>query len=294
MKILISLFMMAVLSSNIFADCTEDTTPPDDVTLEASTGVGVDSAGFCLGGVAVNPATMMPIDVAGLKAYGCEGTTCSTRTEYPAQYTLCNMFAPAVSINGLTAGAMYNFVITAYDACGNETPYSNEVTFATTGFAGNEAPSIPQNLTLMNPTETAITAVWDESTDPENHNIGYNVQYREVGDSWIDLGNMYSVIAYLTNLNPGTNYEVQVRAFDQEQAYSDYSTSAYETTLAASGPLSCTTDTIKDHVSAGRAYKSSRKYYASGSVDSLGSDRNTVVSLSETSTGYYELVGSCQ
>lgn len=294
MKILISFLIMGVFSLNVFADCTEDTTPPDDVTLEAGFGVGVDSAGFCLGGVAVNPATMMPIDVAGLKAYGCEGTTCSTRTEYPAQYTLCNLIAPAVGINGLNSGTLYNFVVTAYDACGNETPHSNEVTFATTGFAGNEAPSIPQNLSLMNPTETSITAVWDESTDPENHSIGYNVKYREVGGSWIEIGNVYGVMAFLTNLNSDTEYEVQVRAFDQEEAYSGYSISAYETTLEASGPINCTTDKLKNQVSAGRAYKSSRKYYASGSGELLGTNRNAVVSLSETSDNYYELVGSCQ
>lgn len=294
MKILLSLLIMGVFSSNVFADCTGDTTPPNDVTLEASAGVGETSVSYCLGGVAVNPATMMPIDVAGLKAYGCEGATCSTRTEYPAQYTLCNLIAPAVGISGLNQGTLYNFVITAYDACGNETPHSNEVTFATTGFAGNQAPSTPQNLSLMNPTETSITALWDESTDPENQAIAYIVEYREVGGSWIDIGNVYGVIAYLTNLNPDTDYEVQVKAFDQEGAYSDYSTSAYETTLEASGPLSCTTVTIKAQVSAGRAYKSSRKYYVIGSGDILGSDKNAVVSLSETTTNYYELVGSCQ
>ncbi len=294
MRILISLLIMGILSTNTFADCTQDTTAPSDVTLDASAGVGVDSASYCVGGIAVNPATMMPIDVAGLKAFGCEGSTCSTRTEYPAQYTLCNMVAPAVGITGLNAGTLYNFVITAYDACGNETPHSNEVVFATTGYAGNEAPSIPQNLNLMNPTETSLTAVWDESTDPESQTVAYNVQYRESGGSWIDLGNVYGVIAYLTNLNPSTEYEVQVRAFDQEQAYSDYSTSAYESTLEASGPISCTTDTIKDQVTAGRAYKSNRKYYASGSGDSLGSDRNAVVSLSETTVDYYELISSCQ
>lgn len=294
MKILISFLIMGVFSLNVFADCTEDTTPPNDVTLEASAGVGETSASYCVSGVAVNPATMMPIDVAGLKAYGCEGTTCSTRTEYPAQYTLCNLIAPAVGINGLNSGTLYNFVITAYDTCGNETPQSNEVTFATTGYAGNQAPSTPQNLNLMNPTETSITAVWDESTDPENQAIAYNVKYREAGGSWIEIGNVYAVIAYLTNLNPDTDYEVQVRAFDQEEAYSDYSTSAYETTLEASGPLSCTTDKVKNQASAGRAYKSSRKYYAAGSGELLGTNRNTVVSLSETTSDYYELVGSCQ
>ena len=294
MKILISFLIMSLFSLTAYADCSVDTIPPDDVSLESSAGLGDNSAGFCVGGVVFDLQTMMPADVAGFKAYGCEGSTCTTRTEYPAQYTMCDMFAPGVGINGLTTGTAYNFVITAYDACGNETPYSNEVTFTTTGSADNQAPSVPQNLTTMNPTETSLTVLWDESTDPENHSIMYNVRYREVGGNWVDNGNVLGVMAYLTDLNPSTEYEIQVRAIDQESAFSDYSTSVYETTLEASGPISCTTASVATQVSAGRSYKSGRKYYAVGSGDYLGRKSYSVVSLSETSANYYEEVDSCQ
>lgn len=286
---------MSFFSLTAFADCTEDTTPPADVTLQSSAGLGENSAGFCVGGI-VHSLPGMPLDVAGFKAYGCEGSTCITRTEYPAQYSTCGIFTPVpgVTINGLTTGTAYNFVITAYDVCGNETPYSNEVTFTTTGSLNNQPPSIPQNINSINPTETSINIMWDESTDPENHSIAYNVRYREVGGTWVDNGNVPGVLAYLTDLNPGTEYEVQVRSFDQELAYSDYSASAFETTLEPSGPLSCTTDSIESHFSAGRAYTSKRKYYATGSNDYLGRKTSSVVSLSETSANYYEKVGSCE
>jgi hypothetical protein len=80
------------------------------------------------------------------------------------------------SIGTLTAGQTYYFAVTAYDASGNESGYSNQVSYSVA--AANGAPATPAtpagaSSALVNASITFSTS----ATDPNNDSLGYRYDW---------------------------------------------------------------------------------------------------------------------
>lgn len=68
-----------------------------------------------------------------------------------------------VTVEGLDPGVTYEFTVTAADAAGNVSDVSTPVEGTTN--ADEEAPTVPQNVTISNVNATSVTLAWDASTD---------------------------------------------------------------------------------------------------------------------------------
>ncbi|MCU0602890.1 MAG: fibronectin type III domain-containing protein, partial [Desulfobacterales bacterium] len=82
------------------------------------------------------------------------------------------------TLTGLTAGQTYYFAATAYDASGNESGYSNSVSYAVPGAAVNGAPTTPATPSgaagaLVNTAVTFSTS----ATDPNGDSLQYQYDW---------------------------------------------------------------------------------------------------------------------
>ncbi|WP_281423175.1 carbohydrate binding domain-containing protein [Paenibacillus oenotherae] len=109
---------------------------------------------------------------------------------------------------GLTAETSYKYTVKAYDAAGNLSAASNEVTVVTSAGPDTQAPSVPAGLASNGKTETSVSLIWTASTD--NKGIaGYEI--------WRDnakIGTSTATSFTDSGLTASTAYNYKVSAFD--------------------------------------------------------------------------------
>jgi chitodextrinase len=111
-------------------------------------------------------------------------------------------------VTGLTAGTLYTFSISAFDAAGNTSGLTS-ISFATLPLANDtEAPTDPTNLAGNNTTSTTTGLSWNSSTD----NIGV-IGYFIYVDG-VEVGTSATTNFTVTSLTPATNYTFGVAAYD--------------------------------------------------------------------------------
>ena len=133
----------------------------------------------------------------------------------------------SVTVEGLDPGVTYEFTITAADAAGNVSDASAAVEGTTN--ADDEAPSVPQNLTISNVGVTSATLTWDASTDNAGiagYDIYINGEFYETVET-----NEYTV----AGLTAVTTYSFAVAARDLYDNTSDLSAAVEITTKVATG-----------------------------------------------------------
>ena len=143
------------------------------------------------------------------------------------------------SIGTLTAGQTYYFAVTAYDASGNESGYSNQVSYSVA--AANGAPLTPATPTgasgaLVN----ASIAFSTSATDPNNDSLQYRYDWGTgVISDWGAASQSYSWSA-------AGSYTVKAQARDSHLAESAWS--AGKTVTISQNPAPVVTDSDGDGV----------------------------------------------
>ncbi|MGV9309756.1 YbhB/YbcL family Raf kinase inhibitor-like protein [Nonomuraea sp. NPDC003727] len=112
------------------------------------------------------------------------------------------------TVTGLTPNTTYVLSVLAYDAAGNGSPASGNVSITTPPSDDHEAPGVPANLRSTNVSATSVTLAWDASTD--NVEVtGYNV-YR----GGVKFATVPDLTATADGLTQNTEYSFAVEAFD--------------------------------------------------------------------------------
>ncbi len=115
----------------------------------------------------------------------------------------------SIPLSGLTPGTTYQLAVTATDAAGNTSAFSNPLE-VTTEAPDTTPPLVPVNLIATDITQTSLTLSWDASTD----NVGVS-SYEVFVDS-VSAGIVNSPVLSipLSGLTPGTTYQLAVTATD--------------------------------------------------------------------------------
>lgn len=117
-------------------------------------------------------------------------------------------FKNSYIISGLLPGTEYSISVSALDETSNESPRSPPLIAITDFLPDTEAPSIPTGLEITGITDKSITLAWQPSTD--NVTVeGYKVF---LDDSEVGIATETTYL--FSNLNPATNYEISLIAFD--------------------------------------------------------------------------------
>ncbi|MDA8686255.1 fibronectin type III domain-containing protein, partial [Robiginitalea sp.] len=136
------------------------------------------------------------------------------------------------TVIGLTNGNTYSFTVVAYDADGNDSNPSNEVSVTT---LDTEAPTAASNLRALNTTATSTVLQWNPASD----NVGVvNYEVFIDGISIADVGTALSYTA--TGLTNGSNYSFYVVATDAAGNASLASNTINVSTLDTEGPTAIT------------------------------------------------------
>jgi len=126
--------------------------------------------------------------------------------------------ATTYTVTGLTAGQTYYFAATAYDASGNESGYSNSVSYAVPGAAVNGAPTTPATPSgaasaLVNTAVTFSTS----ATDPNGDSLQYQYDWGDgVLSAWGAASQSHSWTA-------AGQYAVKAQARDSRGSASGWS-----------------------------------------------------------------------
>jgi hypothetical protein len=167
-------------------------------------------------------------DLAGYKLhYGTAGNSYSVHIDVKNVTTY--------TVAGLTAGQTYYFAATAYDASGNESGYSNSVSYTVP--APNGAPSTPATPTgaAGAPVSTAITFS-TSATDPNGDSLQYQYDWGGgVLSSWGASSQSRSWAA-------AGQYAVKAKARDSKGAESGWSAAKTVTISQSSTPVVVDTD----------------------------------------------------
>lgn len=128
----------------------------------------------------------------------------------------------SLTVEGLEPGVTYEFTVSAADSAGNTSDASDVVEGTTT--ADDEAPSVPQNLSVSAVSVTSVTLTWDASTD--NAAVaGYDIYIN---------GEFYQTVSTteytLAGLDALTTYSFAVKARDIYGNTSELSASTDVTT----------------------------------------------------------------
>ncbi|TYQ18185.1 UNVERIFIED_CONTAM: PKD domain-containing protein [Acetivibrio alkalicellulosi] len=115
---------------------------------------------------------------------------------------------------GLYTDTTYYYSVKAYDVNGNISDFSNELIVTTD--PDTEAPTAPQNLTIIGRTENSVYLTWTPSTD----NVGV-ASYR-IYKNGIEVGFSRTTWYSELNIEPGTHIYT-VRAYDESGNYSEES-----------------------------------------------------------------------
>ena len=132
----------------------------------------------------------------------------------------------SIPLSGLTPGTTYQLAVTATDAAGNTSAFSNPLE-VTTEAPDTTPPSVPVNLIATDITQTSLTLSWDASTD----NVGVSSYEVFVDSVSASIVNSPVLSIPLSGLTPGTTYQLAVTATD-----------AAGNTSAFSNPLEVTTE----------------------------------------------------
>jgi len=189
--------------------------PIANLTTECVTGGRLNVKGAldeilnnCASGGCMAPFSLVAsniTDVAASVSFGFLAGTDTFNIEYgisgQSGTVVPNVLASPYPISGLTACTDYWFA--AQSVCDGETSdWSDTLYFSTDGCC--EAPA---SLTLSGITETAVTATWPAVLAATS----YIVQWRAVGaGTWSEMDNINAVTYNIMNLDPCTDYEVQV------------------------------------------------------------------------------------
>jgi len=136
----------------------------------------------------------------------------------------------SILITGLSEGTQYDFRVRAYDAANNRSGYSNRVYVTTSSSFDNQAPSVPTGLNTIEINKTYARIGWNASTD------NYGVKYYYVYLDGVYYSTTSSTDAIISGLNPGQEYNVYVKAYDDEGNSSANSSSIYFETLSDNLP----------------------------------------------------------
>lgn len=117
----------------------------------------------------------------------------------------------------LTQGSSYVYNIKAYDAAGNISEASTDITVTTIPAADNESPSSPTNLGILSNTKASVSLSWDASFD----NVG--VKGYRIYRNDFPITDVYSTSFTDTGLEPGNSYIYKVKAFDDAGNISEFS-----------------------------------------------------------------------
>lgn len=140
------------------------------------------------------------------------------------------------NITGLTASTSYTFRLRAYDAAGNQSTWSDEITVSTlsddttppTDDIDAIAPSIPSDLEITATSSDSVSLGWTASTDAVGV-TGYSI-YQD--GFWIAMSPTNSFM--VNGVNPDDGYTYFVRAFDMAGNVSGQSNHVATTDDAAS------------------------------------------------------------
>ncbi|WP_404330102.1 fibronectin type III domain-containing protein [Mesobacillus maritimus] len=190
------------------------------------------------------------------------------------------------TVTGLTPAKEYSFKVEAADATGNRTSDGPEVTVTTEGTADETAPVLPANTSIKQPTTkipasntfsgkavevvypgfTWASVTWDAAND-DTRIAGYNV-YANGELQGFASSNKYT----LSNLQPGTTYDVEVEAVDLAG-----NTTAYGSSL---------------EVETAPAYAIGAPMFDGGLTTVIGQDgRSVALSWNEASATNQEVIG---
>jgi chitodextrinase len=166
-----------------------------------------------------------PTDNVGVKGYEVyrDGIMVGSTTEL--EYTDTNL-KPVTN---------YKYKVSAYDASGNKSDYSNELTLTTAD--DTEPPSVVQNLGIQSRTGTSVTLTWDVPTD----NVG--VTGYEIYCDGEKAGTTTNT-NYTDTKNIAGLYTYTVKAFDESGNYSSASAPVYYDNMAPTAPSGLEVKTV--------------------------------------------------
>ncbi len=175
-------------------------------------------SGLSASNITENSASITWTATSGVVSYSIVYREAGTNNWSSVQYST----SASKTLNGLDAGKTYDAKVLATCAQ-NASVYSSVVTFTT-----DAGCTTPTSLSISNVETDSATATW---TAPANGNANsYAVRYRVVGTSaWSPLS-ASTTSRGINGLTANTNYEVQVRSYCGNNAYSEYSSSAQFTT----------------------------------------------------------------
>ncbi|MDB2587676.1 DUF5011 domain-containing protein [Flavobacteriaceae bacterium] len=139
---------------------------------------------------------------------------------------------------GLSPSTTYSVQVSAYDAAGNESNLSAALNVTTQDPPDTQAPTVPTELTVSNPSESSLEVSWN----PSNDNVGViGYELRQNGQSQGTFATNFTV---QTGLNSNTEYTYQVRAYDAAGNFCAWSAEASARTLE---PLPTCDDGIQNN-----------------------------------------------
>jgi chitodextrinase len=147
------------------------------------------------------------------------------------------------SATGLSNSTVYWYKVTAYDAAGNESDYSNVITATTPALPDNKPPEVPAGLTATAVSSGQINLSWNASTDTADASnsasgvTGYKVYRSTDGSNFSFLTNSPNTSHSNSGLSANTQYWYKVVAFDAVGNISAQSNEATATTMPMAGDL---------------------------------------------------------
>ena len=140
-------------------------------------------------------------------------------------------------LSDLKAGTEYEFQVSHECDGGNFAPFSESLTFKTTGTANSEGnpDGSDNNCPAISGSQLTISSTGDHNTyiyTPQTYGVVTNqFRYRPVGTTeWTFSSSETTYYRYLSDLEAGTEYEFQVRHECESGQWSNYSDSGYFTT----------------------------------------------------------------
>ncbi|HET7598611.1 MAG TPA: fibronectin type III domain-containing protein, partial [Burkholderiales bacterium] len=150
---------------------------------------------------------------------------------------LASTTGTSFSHTGLAAGTRYTYRVSAYDAAGNDSAWSDpaSVTTSSATVADTTPPSVPAGLTATPVNSTQIDLRWNASTD----NVGVTGYRVYLNDQ--PLTTTTSTSFAHTGLTAGTTYNYRVSSYDAASNDSAWTPVVSAATTGGSSPTSDTT-----------------------------------------------------
>lgn len=216
----------------VASDCDAYSDIMSFTTTAAPCNVPTNLAATNVGGTG---ATLTWTAVGGAASYNVR-----YKASTAANWTILNnVTGTSSTINSLSSSTAYQFQVATNCTTGSGSAYSATQTFNTTAATCN----IPANATVSSLTTTTATLAWSAVATATN----YSMVYRPTGGSWSADTPVSGTSFGLSQLNPATAYEYQVKA-NCPSSSSSYSSSVAFTT--ATPPCSAPTNLAASGLSA--------------------------------------------